>query len=94
MDTEDLVGLLLSNNLHETFSIQVGLGPRVRREVEFADVVFDASSLQLLLGLANPGDLRVCIDDGGNSVVVDVTVAALEELNRGDTCGRSAYKQF
>ena len=95
MDTEDLVGLLLSDKLDETISVEVGLGARVGREAEFADVVLHAGLLQVLLGLADPGDFGMGVDDGGDGPVVDVTMSVLDELNSGDTCNNrsDAVKQ-
>ena len=43
------------------------------------------SSLELLLALANPCDLRVGVDDGRDAVVVDVWVAAEHAFHRDDT---------
>ena len=86
MDTENLVGLLLSDELDETVSVEVGLGASVGREAEFADVVLHAGLLQVLLGLTDPGNFGMGVDDGGDGPVVDMTMSVLDELNSGNTC--------
>ena len=58
----------------------VGLGARVGGEGELADLVLDALGLELLLGLADPGDLGVGVDDRGDDVVVHVAGAGGGDL--------------
>ena len=36
-------------------------------------------SLEIFFVLANPGDFRVCVDDGRNAIVVDVWRALIVE---------------
>jgi hypothetical protein len=81
MYTEQLVGFLLRYHLNLTFGVEVGLRTRVGREREFTDVVLDAGSLELLLILTDPRNLRVRVDNGWYGMVVDVTMAGLDELN-------------
>lgn len=85
VDTKDLVCLLLSQDLHEPFGVGIGLGAGVGTEVEFADVVFGSGGLELLLSLADPGDLGVRVDDGGDGSVVDVSVSGFQEFGSSDT---------
>lgn len=75
MYAEDLVCLLLSKELDEALGIQVGLRSRVCSEREFSDIVLNTGGLQVLLCLAYPSDLGVCIDNGRDGVVVDMTVS-------------------
>lgn len=85
VDSENTVGLLVSDELDHTLSVEVGLGAGVGSEGEGSDAVLATGSLDLLLGLANPGSLRVSVHDGRNGAVVDVAVSALDVLNGGDT---------
>lgn len=82
--TENPVRLLLRDELDEALGVRVGLRARVGAEGELADVVLDALRLELVLGLANPGDLGVGVHDGGDDAVVDVAVAVLDVLDGGD----------
>lgn len=68
MTSEDLVGALLGQDLYESVGIIVGLGARVGDHGEGSDVVLDALGLEVLLGLSDPCDLGVSVDD---AVVVD-----------------------
>lgn len=81
MNAEDLVSLLLRDELHLALGVEVRLRPRVGHEGELADLVLDTVRLELLLGLADPGDFRMSVDDGGNCAVVDVTVTGVEILS-------------
>jgi len=85
MRAQNPVRLLLRQDLHEPFRIQVGLGTRVGREAEFPDFVRHAFFLQLLFCLANPGDFRMRVDDGGDGVVVDVSVSGFDKVDSSDT---------
>ena len=85
MRAQNPVRLLLRQDLDEPFRVQVGLGTRVGCEAEFSDFVRHAFFLQLLFRLAYPGDFRVCVDDGGDGVVVDVSVSGFDEVNSSDT---------
>lgn len=80
VDTKDTVSLGISDDLDETVSVVVGAGTRVGDEGVAANLVLDTSLLELLLVLTNPGDLGVGVDDGGNGIVVDVTVAGGNHL--------------
>jgi len=85
VDAKDLVSLLLGNELDHTLSVEVGLGSAVGKEGEFADLVRNTSSFELLLVLANPSNFRVGIDDRRNGIVVDVTVTLLDDLSGSNT---------
>ena len=65
VDAEDAVGLGVGEELHEAVGRVVGLGAAVGGERELADLVGDAGGLQLLLGLADAGDLRGGVDHPG-----------------------------
>ena len=88
MHSKNLVRLLLDDELHRSFHILVRLRARVGEERELANLVPGAGLLELLLGLADPGDLWVRVDDRGNRVVVDVAVAGLDVFHGGDTYTR------
>lgn len=75
---QETVGLGVGEHLDHTLSVQVGLGSRVGAEGEGADVVRDLLVLQVLLTLADPGDLGVGVHDRGDTAVVDVAVALLD----------------
>ena len=83
MDTKNTVSLSLGQELDLTLGIEVGLGTRVCREGELANLVLDTRSLELLLGLADPSNLRVGVHNRGNSLVVDVAVTLADVLNSG-----------
>lgn len=85
VDSQNAISLLISNELDHTLSIQVGLGARVGREGEAGDVVRNAGSLDLSLGLTNPSGLGVGVHDAGNGAVVDVAVALGYVLDGGNT---------
>ena len=74
MAAEDFVGRLVGQDFDEAVGVVDGLGARVGHEGEGADLVLGALGLQVLLGLANPGDLGVGVDNGGDAVVVDVNI--------------------
>jgi hypothetical protein len=68
----------------DSLGVLVGLGPRVGREGVLSNLVLDPGRLELLLVLADPRDLGVGVDDRGDGVVVDVSVAVLDDLDGGD----------
>lgn len=86
MDTKNLIRLLFRDEFHKTFSVQIGLGTRVGSEAEFADIVLDAFSLEVLLSTADPGNFRVCVNDRGNGIVIDVAMSGFNVLNGSNTC--------
>lgn len=43
------------------------------------------SSLELLFSLSDPSDFRVSVDNGGDSIVVNMTALSSNEFNRSDT---------
>lgn len=85
MDTEETVSLGVSKHLDQTISVKVGLSTGVCAEREGSNPVGDVLVLQVLLALANPGNLGVCVHDGGNGGIVDVTVALLDVLDGSDS---------
>src|SRR5258708_34974197 len=66
MDAKHPVRLFLDDKLDKALGVEVGLCPRVGREGIFANLVLHARGLELLLGLANPRDLRVGVHDRGD----------------------------
>eukprot|EP00760_Papus_ankaliazontas_P007791 PhM_4_TR13531/c0_g1_i1/m.76495 len=84
VDAEDAVSLLVGEHLHEPVGLVVGLGAAVRDEGELAHLVLRAGGLELLLGLANPRDLGVRVNDAGDGVVVHVAGLARQDLGDGD----------
>ena len=67
---EHLVGGLVGQHLHEALGRAVGAAARIGGEGILADLVGDAGGLELLLGLADPGDLGLGVDDRGHEVPV------------------------
>ncbi len=49
------------------------------------DLVANTSLLQLFLVLSDPSDFRMSVDNGWDSIIVDVTVTGLDDLHSGDT---------
>ena len=74
VNTEDLVGGAVRENLDETFRVVDSLCSGVGHEGEASDLVGDAFSLEVFFGLANPGDFGVGVDDRGDAVIVDVDI--------------------
>ena len=85
MDTKYPVSLLLGDDLDGTLRVQVGLGTGVGSEGELSDLVLNTSGLELLLSLADPCDFRMSVDNGGDGVVVYVSVTRFDILSDGDT---------
>lgn len=83
VNTEHTVSLGINDNLDHTVRVIVGTSTRVSNKWVSANLVLDAGCLEFLFGLANPGNFRVCVDDGGDGVVVDVTVAGSNHLGNG-----------
>lgn len=84
VDTQETVGLRVSDHLDNTFRVQVGLSARVGAKGESTDAVGDLLGLEVLLGLADPGNLGVGVHDGGNAAVVDVAITLLDVLDNGN----------
>jgi len=85
VDTQDSVSLLVGDELDHSLVVQVGLGPGVSGKGESTDVVLLAGGLDLLLGLADPGGLRVSVHHAGDGAVVDVAISLGDVFNSGDT---------
>ena len=84
MDTQNLISFLLGNNLHESLHVLVRLGPGVGSERELSNLKLHALTLQFLLRLSDPRNLRMRIYDRRDGVVVDVSVTRFEVLHSGD----------
>ena len=74
VNTEDLVGGAVRENLDETFRVVDSLCSGVGHEGEASDLVGDAFGLEVFFGLANPGDFGVGVDNRGDAVVVNVDI--------------------
>jgi hypothetical protein len=75
MHPKDSVRLLLGNEFDNAFGIQIRFGTGIGDEWELSNVVLDSRSFDILLSLADPSDLRMGVDNGGNSLVVDMAVS-------------------
>ena len=84
VDTKDTVGLGVGQELDHTVGVEVGLCSAVGAEWECAGLVLDALLLEFRLVLAYPGDFGVCVHDGWDGVVVDVTVVLGDEFDGCD----------
>lgn len=85
MYTENSISLFLRKELDEALRVEVRLGSGVGSKGELSNVVLNTSCLEVLLCLSYPGNLRVGVDDGRDTVVVDVTVTRFEVFNSSDT---------
>lgn len=85
VNAENAVSLGISEHLDHTLSVLVGLGSGVGNEGEGSDSVRDVLVLQVLLALADPGDLRVGVHNGGNGTIVDMTIPLLDVLDNGNS---------
>ena len=81
---EDLVGLRVGEELDHAGGVAERARPAVGHERERAGPVGAAGGLQLLLGLADPGDLGAGVDDPRHGVEVDVPVLAGDALGHRD----------
>merc|ERR1719433_575458 len=70
--SQQSVSFLVPEDLDKTVGVIVALCPAVGGKWELAHCVLHTLGLEVLLVLADPGDLRVGVDDAGNAVVVDV----------------------
>ena len=85
VDAQDAVGLAMRQQLDEPARRLERSGAAIGAEGKQAALVGKATGLELLLGLAHPGDLRCGVDHRGNHIVVDVGVAT-----RDAVCDRNA----
>lgn len=84
MHAEDAIRVRLDEELDDTLGVEIRFGAAVGDEGELAGFVLGAGGFEVSLGLTDPGDLGVGVDDGGDGAVVDVAVACLEVLCDGD----------
>lgn len=85
VDPQYPVRFRVRDELDHAFRFQIRLGPRVRREGETPRLVLYPLLFQFRFVLPHPCDFRVRVHDGGNGVVVDVTVALFDEFDGRDT---------
>src|SRR5215208_197860 len=84
MHAQHAVGVGVGEDLDEAIGRQIDLGAAVGGERKLADLVGKAGFLDLLLVLADRGDLREGVDDVGNDVVIDVTGVTADDLSHRD----------
>ena len=83
MRAKDAIGFLVDEEFDEPVGGEVGLGPAIAHEGELAGLVGAALFLELLLGLADGGDLGVGVDHAGDDAVIHVTVLARDDASGG-----------
>src|SRR5690606_38839730 len=81
MHAENAVSLGIGNDLDETSGFVGGHRPSAGRERSDADVDVNPFGLQLLLGLADPCDFRVGVDDARDQVVVHLGLVTGDTLS-------------
>lgn len=82
VNAQNPIGFRIGQEFDQAVAIEVGLCTTVRAEGECADLVFDTRLFQFGLVLADPCHFRVCVHDGGDGTVVDVTIVFGEEFDR------------
>src|SRR2546421_4978810 len=83
VQAEDAIGLRVGDELHETARIPQRPGPAVGHEGKRAGAISDASSFELLLGLADPGDLWRRVDHPWHGVEIHMSMLAGDALGHG-----------
>src|SRR5690606_32277177 len=87
------VGLGVCQHLHEAGRLDHRHGATVGREGEAPGLVGDAFVLELLLGLADPGQLRLGVDHPRDGVEADVAGQASDQLGYGDAFLEALVRQ-
>src|SRR5205823_6880376 len=77
---QDLVVVARGHDLREAGGLLQGARPAAGEKREHAGLVFAAARLDLLLGEADPGDLRRGIDARGDHLVIDLAEAAGDQV--------------
>src|SRR5690606_32730058 len=83
----------VGNDLDQTGGVVGSHGTAAGSEREGADIDLDALGLELLLGLADPGDFRVGIDDRRDQVVVHLGLVARDALGDHHALLRALVRQ-
>ena len=83
MAAKDTVGFLVDDHLHKALGLEHRLGAGIAHEGEFANLIGAAFFLQLLLGLADIGDLGGGIDHTGDHIVIHMAIFAGKDLGHG-----------
>lgn len=84
VDTQQSVRLGVGEHLDHTLGVLVGLGSGVGAEGESSNTVRDLLVLEVLLALADPGNLGEGVHNGGNGTIVHVAIALLDVLDDGN----------
>src|SRR5690606_38898509 len=87
------ISLGVRQDLHEAGRLGHGHGSAIGREREAAGLVGDAFFLELLLGLADPGQLRLGVDDPRDGLEVDVAGQAADQLGNRDAFLEALVRQ-
>jgi hypothetical protein len=82
--SQNTISLGIGDDLHEPLGVCVRAGPAVGGKREISHVVLSPSLFELVLSLSNPSDLRVRVNDGGDSVVVNMTMASSNLFRDGN----------
>ncbi|RMW19837.1 hypothetical protein ALO98_05348 [Pseudomonas syringae pv. tagetis] len=93
MNTQYAIGLGIGNDLDEAAGVVGCHGTAAGRERERTDIDFNAFGLERLLGLADPGDFRVGVDNRRDQVVVHLSLVALDALDHHDAFFRGLVRQ-
>ena len=80
MNAEDFVVVHRRDDLRHALRSFHGAGTAARGEGKRPDLVLAPARLDLLLGLADPGDLRGRVNHGGNHAVVHLAVKAGDQV--------------
>ena len=83
MNAQDSIGLGVGQDFDESVAVAQRAGTAVGTKREDSLAVLDAFRLQLVFGFADAGHFGMRVGDGGNHVVVDVSVAGHEPLDAG-----------
>lgn len=75
----------ISEKEKKLLRVLVRLGSRIGREGEFADFVLNTSSFKFFLIFTNPCDLRMCVNNRWDGIIIDMPMTGLENFDGSDT---------
>ena len=81
---QNFIGRGIGQHLDHAGGITQGTGAAIGQEREGPGAVGATSGLELLLGLTDPGDFRIGVDDPRDGVEVDMAVLARHALGHGN----------